>query len=345
MPPRSTFCPSQRQTAATPRRSARAAFTLIELLVVISIIALLIGILLPALGAARETARGTVCQSNMRNLTLSFVSYSVDNKMWLPGRAFVQQNPTNANPHRAWTAPGGLQNNPPADLSLGVLWGYLGGSSASANPPRVYAGFSPTLSQSSVDYGYEAGVGTAAVFLCPSDSFAVERSSGLSYSGSRFIWDNEQPLDPGVSAQVGPAGPPVRGVAQAAPFNAFSNYDVFRAPSELILLVDEGGPNDDLAYGATLLNRGVNDGLFSRMGVPGVQGANQSIVAADKSKWYHGGSAAFGFLDGHGELRQKTDLEVVGFNVNLTYPRRSFGGYGRLWDPLAQAPLNPLEAP
>ena len=53
----------------------RDAFTLIELLVVISIIALLISILLPALKNARESARGVACMSNERQVGLGFANY------------------------------------------------------------------------------------------------------------------------------------------------------------------------------------------------------------------------------------------------------------------------------
>ena len=156
----------------TRGRCWRDGFTLIELLVVIAIIALLIGILLPALGGAIGSARTLKCQANMRSMGAAAINYGGDYRdaipafSWKPGNYETEYNDLQS-PNSD------LQSTPYQAVS--IIRDYSG------NPyiPRSSGGnnwFANLWFSHLVFYDYLTGNLEEPIAACPEDDQQVERA-------------------------------------------------------------------------------------------------------------------------------------------------------------------------
>jgi prepilin-type N-terminal cleavage/methylation domain-containing protein/prepilin-type processing-associated H-X9-DG protein len=108
--------------------AAKKGFTLVELLVVIGIIAILISLLMPALGKVRNQALAISCANNQRQLYHVALMFSTDNKGNLPSPGVPPEAPTDPDvtKYRWWASPDWGK----ADVTAGVLHNYVPGQQA-----------------------------------------------------------------------------------------------------------------------------------------------------------------------------------------------------------------------
>ena len=264
------------------RPAARPAFTLVELLVVIGIIAVLIGILLPALAAARKSGLQAKALSNIRTLATGYTQYHIDNRGSLP-----------------WGYPPATVNGwaVKAELPNGVAIGF---PEASRYPWRIvqYVGeiWAILYSHKGPISNNEAAANAYTISLYP--TFGINAY----YVGGHTGFQGFDPL----TGRPNLGGPAISKITQA------------RNPSHLIVFADATGagiPGSSVDDGWFVVTpprkNGVQWTVQKGQCVPVTAGVSMGLP---QGRYGHG--AACAFLDGHVESLRPDQLTDMTYWAN-----------------------------
>ncbi|MCG3123569.1 MAG: hypothetical protein GIKADHBN_01990 [Phycisphaerales bacterium] len=258
----------------------RRAFTLIELLVVIAIMALLIGILLPVLGKARQTGRTAKCLVQMQQLEYAHTLYINTYKEQFidAGLAHGGSNSL-AKVRRAWP------------VVLSELYG------------------SPLVLRSPGDTSRYWPVSQGGTSTRPSlDQILEQIRSGGTPDVSKIARWTSYGINNWTSRTLNP------GMDRSEPFDRLSKI-AFPSQTVHFLMMTEGDGNADYAYSDHVHAESWSDADFP----PGTASSEMEIAAWGGPPKSFASIANYAFLDGHAETL-RFDRVYTDFNRNMFYP-------------------------
>ena len=311
--------PASRRSASTSRRT-RNGFTLVELLVVIAIIGVLVGLLLPAVQAARESGRRMACTNNLKQVGLAVANHESTRKVLPKGRD--TRSPGDAlegSPPRYREAYSWAFRLLPFMEQQAVYDSYVLGKAvydaANAKAMRTPVGgfYCPSRRAPASDRNFDNNNGTP-----PAGGLGV--AAGGDYAANAGIYYTYSSTDDYAGDE---AADPRNSPKYAGPIHTFSRIKASQVTdglSRTFAIGERHIPPVDPSWAADMVHYYQGDTAFFAADTPNTQfrdtlrglasGPEDTVNRKFGSK--HPGITNFVFLDGHVEpINNETDLDVL----------------------------------